>query len=165
MSDSTTSRLCECGCGQPVARRYRPGHNKRGRSPQYVEQDCGYSTPCWVWIWSLDKHGYGQVSAGTRVRRAHAIYWERKNGPVPEGKELDHLCLNHACVNPDHLEPVTHKENVRRGRRAKLNPDDVRAIRRRADAGERRKDIAADYGTTTAHIRCVHHRRCWVDIF
>jgi hypothetical protein len=42
--------------------------------------------------------------------------YEMLVGPVPDGLELDHLCRVPACVNPDHLEPVTHIENVRRGR-------------------------------------------------
>ena len=50
---------------------------------------------------------------------AHRVYYERHVGPVPEGLELDHLCRNPGCVNPEHLEPVTHAENIRRGYQAK----------------------------------------------
>lgn len=48
-------------------------------------------------------------------RPAHVWAWEDKFGPVPIGLELDHLCKNRPCKNTDHLEPVTHEENVRRG--------------------------------------------------
>ena len=50
------------------------------------------------------------------AKKAHRVSWELLVGPIPEGLELDHLCRNHGCVNPDHLEPVTHAVNVRRGR-------------------------------------------------
>lgn len=46
---------------------------------------------------------------------AHRHAYELLKNPIPQGKELDHLCRNRECVNPSHLEPVTHKENQRRG--------------------------------------------------
>ena len=75
------------------------------------------SGPCWEWIAHKNNHGYGQVGLGAGTRKlgmAHRVAWELLVGPIPEGLELDHLCRNPACVNPDHLEPVTHKENMRR---------------------------------------------------
>jgi len=70
---------------------------------------------CWVWTAALNNGGYGLVRLDGRTRRAHRVVYELLVGPIPEGLELDHLCRNHACVNPDHLEPVTHGENIRRG--------------------------------------------------
>lgn len=71
---------------------------------------------CWEWTKCLNKDGYGRfmVVKGTVVL-AHVWAWEWLNQPVPDGMELDHLCRNHSCVNPAHLEPVTHRENMRRG--------------------------------------------------
>lgn len=53
-----------------------------------------------------------------RYTSAHILMWELVHGPVAEGLVLDHLCMQPGCVNPDHLEPVTHKENLRRARDA-----------------------------------------------
>ncbi|MGH3571467.1 MAG: HNH endonuclease signature motif containing protein [Pseudonocardiaceae bacterium] len=59
-------------------------------------------------------YGYSVIWVkGTHVR-AHRYMYERCVGPIPEGKELDHLCRNKGCVRPSHLEVVTHKENSRR---------------------------------------------------
>lgn len=73
---------------------------------------------CWIWQGATAK-GYGVLGTGKRrvkeQRGAHVILYEHSVGPIPEGLELDHLCRNRACVRPDHLEPVTHQENTRRG--------------------------------------------------
>ena len=69
---------------------------------------------CWEWTGSLTGAGYGKVLTFRSVRVAHRVLYELLVGPVPDGRELDHLCRNRRCVRPDHLEPVTHLENVRR---------------------------------------------------
>lgn len=63
---------------------------------------------CWEWFGGVNSAGYGP----------HKRFYERFAGPVPPGLELDHLCRNKLCVNPEHLEPVTHLENIRRGEKA-----------------------------------------------
>jgi len=71
---------------------------------------------CWLWTASKYHDGYGQFRVGDRPRRAHRVAYELVRGPIPDGLVLDHLCRVHACVNPDHLEPVTDKVNIARGR-------------------------------------------------
>ena len=73
---------------------------------------------CWEWLASLDRKGYGQFNAGFKrgpMLRAHRLAYAYAYGEVPSGLDLDHLCGNRACVRPDHLEPVTRGENIRRG--------------------------------------------------
>lgn len=73
---------------------------------------------CWIWLGKRDRDGYGEIriSQGGRKfhARAHRASYETYVGPIPDGLEIDHLCGNTSCVNPRHLEPVTHAENMRR---------------------------------------------------
>lgn len=68
---------------------------------------------CWLWTGVRRRGGYGQFG---RSSSAYVVSYTLLVGPVPDGLELDHLCRTPACVNPAHLEPVTHAENVRRGK-------------------------------------------------
>lgn len=70
---------------------------------------------CWIWISSLDGAGYARFSMNLKNQKAATFIYEFYKGPVPDGLELDHLCRVRCCVNPDHLEAVTHYENVQRG--------------------------------------------------
>ncbi len=87
-------------------------------SRQYRDEDRGYKTPCWIWLWCKDVNGYGRVRVDGAARLAHRATYILLRGDVPANLELDHLCRQPACINPDHLEPVTHLENMRRGEEA-----------------------------------------------
>lgn len=69
---------------------------------------------CWTWEAFTNAGGYGYVWFDGKMRLAHRIAYELAVGPVPTGLELDHLCHNPRCVRPEHLEAVTHVENIRR---------------------------------------------------
>jgi hypothetical protein len=72
-----------------------------------------HKTPegCWMWTGYLNHKGYGRMVISKKSYRAHRVAYEQWVGPIPEGLILDHLCRNRACINPDHLEPVTWQEN------------------------------------------------------
>src|SRR3989442_920488 len=70
---------------------------------------------CWYWKGATNG-GYGTVYWGSRHRRVHVLVYELLRGPIPRELELDHLCRKRICCNPAHLEPVAHRENIRRGR-------------------------------------------------
>lgn len=90
-------------------------------------QDLGYETPCWIWLCYRNKDGYGRIGG----RPAHCVLYEQKYGKVPDGFQLDHKCKIRACVNPDHVEPVTSAENTRRGKQVRLSmriADEIRDL-------------------------------------
>lgn len=70
---------------------------------------------CWLYPRRPQTSGHVQIACEGKVGQGHRVIYERLKGPVPPGLELDHLCRNRPCVNPDHVEPVTHQENMRRG--------------------------------------------------
>ena len=136
--------FCQCGCGQrtvvsPVTdrshgwvrrepRRFIAGHNNRLLRKAVWEEDRGYETPCHIWRSGLNDRGYGMNGRDGRSRLAHKVLWEERNGPVPDGLTLDHLCRQRDCVNHKHLEPVTHAENCRRGAASRAGDGDHHPI-------------------------------------
>jgi hypothetical protein len=70
---------------------------------------------CWPWPGSMREDGYGHIFRNGKHYRAHRAVYQYFKGAIPAWLELDHTCRNKACVNPDHLEPVTHAVNVQRG--------------------------------------------------
>ena len=70
---------------------------------------------CWLWIAGELGTGYGAFTIDGRRFCAHRVSYEHHVANIPEGLVLDHLCRVRCCVNPQHLEPVTQQENVRRG--------------------------------------------------
>lgn len=72
---------------------------------------------CWLWFGDRKDTGYGRYKFGRKNVAAHRFTYELAKGPIPEGLEIDHLCRVRNCVNPDHLEAVTHLVNVRRSER------------------------------------------------
>lgn len=67
---------------------------------------------CWFWTGKLNRDGYARFSIKSGQVRAHRIAFEHWRGPIPVGYQLDHLCRIRHCVNPDHLEVVTARENT-----------------------------------------------------
>lgn len=85
---------------------------ERLRQKYIVDEQTG----CWLWTARIDANGYGRFQRGPGVSPlAHRAAYEMLVGPISDGLQLDHLCRVRHCVNPAHLEPVTHAENQMRG--------------------------------------------------
>lgn len=183
MSDSSSIPYgyYQCGCGSKTglakqtqkARgrtkgkplRFLRGHHLRKSGVDYLVQNCGYTTPCWIWQLTVLQNGYGQINRGGTQQYAHRAYYERSQGAIPSGLDLDHLCRNRACVNPAHLEPVTRAENARRGRRTKLTVKDVTSIKCLYQSGCSTRELADRFRVDIAHLRRIIKgtNGLWVD--
>ncbi len=94
------------------------------RTPKRIQrfwEQVDKSGDCWQWLRPAGNKGYGQFWFEGRMRATHRLSYELTKGNVPEGLQLDHLCRNKLCVNPDHLEPVTMAENLRRSPLSNVN--------------------------------------------
>lgn len=174
--------LCSCGCGREAgiagrtirARgiqrgdelRFLPGHAggmSRRRytitSSDWREVDLGHQTMCWIWAYgSKNQWGHCEVWIGGKPYSAHRRMYEQEVGPIPDGLELDHLCRQPSCIRPEHLEPVTHAENIRRSALAKLDWETVRLIR---ESPLSCRKAAAEFGVSYSTIASVRRRDTW----
>lgn len=167
--------FCHCGCGQRTTlidrneakrglvkgtpNKFIGGHQRR-IFHGYTEEDRGYKTPCWIWNGPKSKLGYGIIGPRYGTRVAHRAYYENKNGPVPNSLDVDHLCRQRACVNPDHLEIVIHAENMRRGAVTPLTHEDVCYIKRLLKIYSVKR-VAQMVGRAYSHIYQIAVGKCW----
>lgn len=73
------------------------------------------TSSCWFWKGSLTRGGYGQIRVNGKLVYVHRLACAISGRPIPEGETADHLCRQRNCVNPDHIESVTFRENILRG--------------------------------------------------
>lgn len=130
MEEKTCSK---CGQAKPATTRYFYQH-KRGASLLRSQcKECTSKGPrkrsslddianrysisdngCWMYTKGIDALGYGVFYYQQIGYKAHRVSYEFHKGKIPKGLVLDHTCRNRACINPDHLDPVTQSENARR---------------------------------------------------
>lgn len=87
------------------------------------------SSGCWNWQGAGDR--YGVITRNGRSRGAHRYFYETLVASIPAGLQIDHLCRNTRCVNPNHMEPVTGRVNTLRGD----GPTAQNAVKAYCDAG------------------------------
>ena len=120
---------------------------------------------CWNWTGRLDEGGYGRFSIKGIWNKAHRTAYELYKGPIPEGLVVRHKCNNRKCVNPDHLEVGTMKDNVadmfrtnppdRTGNRSharKITEADAMEIRQWREFGYTQQSIGDAFGLTQGHV-------------
>lgn len=101
------------------------------------------NTGCLLWVGAATKDGYGKVGLGPVegapkfVAYAHRVAFELENGPIPAGKTVDHKCRQRGCINPAHMEAVTHQQNCARRPKALASAAAVRAWATRRENARR----------------------------
>ena len=112
------------GCPKRRMKRYQARSNMPGPKPRnpidrfeekFIPEP---NTGCWLWVAASKVSGYGVFQFEGKGMGAHRAACKLFRGPVPDDMQVDHLCRTRSCVNPDHLEVVTAKENTRRSRQA-----------------------------------------------
>lgn len=173
---------CWCGCGNKTSiaantnhkmgvikgnpKRYLQGHQARLAAEDYLEEDRGYDTPCWIWQLHIMKGGYGRLSGRVNGKHtpvfAHRLYYERRFGPIQKGLQVHHLCRVRSCVNPDHLQAVTPTENQRLRPFTKLTKakaDDIRIIKRAL--GVSNSAIGRSFGVSRSAVQLIMAGKRW----
>jgi hypothetical protein len=154
--------LCGCGCLQPMftgddkeVSGFLHNHHKKAGIPSYLVLDIGYKTKCWVWQQGLNKWGYPKVKRNRKTLGGHRLFYRAYVGEIHHGRyhPLDHLCRIRKCVMPEHVEPVTLVENIRRGLVPMLTEKQVLSVSPRYLAGESERQIANDLGVAQS---CIH---------
>lgn len=135
-------KLCECGCGQPApiatrtisesgyirgqAKRFVHGHHsvRRGDVLARIHARCVRDGDCLIWQGTQNGYGYGTIRIRQHAQYVHIVVYEYVHGPIPAGLWIDHVwargCHSRACCNEAHLEAVTPRVNIMRGRGASV---------------------------------------------
>lgn len=153
--------LCQCGCGQVTTlaprnnartgarkgkrNRFVQNHSGRRRKDRYRVEDRGFDTPCWIWQLERKPSGYGMDMRDGKHILAHRGYYAARFGPIPEGLDVHHRCEVRECVNPDHLEAITHAENMRLAHEKTERNREMIAL---VEQGLTRAEVARRYGVS-----------------
>lgn len=81
----------------------------------WSKAEIGKASECWNWVGAINGSGYGSYRTGKQTNDSHRMAYQLSKGTIAPGMQIDHLCRNRKCQNPNHLEEVTQHENMRRG--------------------------------------------------
>ena len=129
---------------------------------------------CWLWQGAKERHGYGHFRANGKDHRAHKYAWELANGkPFPKGMDAMHSCDVKGCVNPAHVRPATHAENMadchakmrhaygERNHKAKLTAAQVIEIRRLRKEGLKLRELSERFPISQTVVQQICSGRKW----
>lgn len=126
---------------------------------------------CLRWTGMCTEKGYGRISVDNRLRPVHVIAHEVWIGPVPDGYDVDHVhargCRFRDCIEPSHLEAVTHAENVRRAmalithcpKGHEYTPDNIRWVRPNPGQSARRRNCKRCFNASQKRRRAARKQR------
>ena len=155
------------GKKQDVLKRFWKRVNKNGPIQPHM------TTPCWLWMGSLQGKGYGQFWTGEYGTTAHRFSWQMVNGDIPKGHEICHTCDVRICMNPDHLFSGTRADNMKdcinKGRtakgekhgRSKLKRPQIEEIKQLSLDGKSQREIAEVFNVTQPNIGCILREETW----
>lgn len=130
---------------------------------------------CWLWLGSWDKHGYGKTPGTDGSRKAHRVYFQHHNGPIPNGLSVCHRCDTPACVNPDHLflgDAKTNAADMKAKGRGRLAKGEANTAAKLKEAQvisifkDMRKSsaIASHYGVSKATVIGIQKGYLWTHL-
>jgi hypothetical protein len=121
------------------------GERTRPTALERFEANTQKTETCWLWTARLNASGYGTFGVnGKRSTLVHRWSFENFVGPIPDGLVIDHLCRVRNCVNPDHLEAVTQRENILRGvSRVAMHAKQTHCLRGHLLAGDNLRLLAS----------------------
>ena len=125
------------------------------------------TSECWLWTGCCVKNGYGYFRVEGKMMYAHRVSWLLADNTIPDGLIVRHKCRNKNCVNPEHLETGTQKQNCDDRRRdgtvyCKLTEEQVRQIRARSTENQRL--LGEEFGVSTRNISKIILRKSWTHL-
>jgi hypothetical protein len=130
----------------------------------YVYEDPKDPKSCWLWTRGTNGVGYGTTYWRSKTMSAHVVLYTMYKGEIPDGCELDHLCRNRLCVNPEHLEAVPRRVNLRRGKSTKLTEIEVIEIKNLLLEGRTYQELGRKYYVAKSTIQAIANGTSWSDI-
>ncbi len=190
MTETNTTKLCECGCGKPAPLASKTLTSRgwvKGKPIRFVHNHHGVrdvrlrfaekvsrrdANGCKLWLGAKTQRGYGVILLRDRKMLAHRLAWEIANGPVQDGLYVLHKCDIKPCVNPEHLFLGTHEDNMADMYAKGLQSNRARTRNGRAVLTELQvesirfdkrfqKDIAVDYGIAQSHVSRIKRGESW----
>lgn len=143
-----------------VRKKYLSDRQQEIRVPleNYIKID---AKNCWNWV-SGPSSVYGMVTIRNKTTLAHRVFYENYKKQISPGMQIDHLCKNTRCVNPDHLEEVSPAENMHRSSRTKLTKNSVLEIRKRyATKTISQTALSVEYGVGQDTISRIINNKRW----